>query len=121
MYHRLAIVGVLYGIYDILFYQLGRLENLYNEIFDPRTRQTVGPERVWKESRLEKWWLSYAWDAFMVFVVALLFMGKWTTALLIAVAFVALTIVVHFVTIKILYYSAQRNRNFILGRISKFK
>ncbi|RYH09241.1 hypothetical protein EON65_40320 [archaeon] len=121
LYPRLIIGGILYGLYDILFYQIGRIENLYNEVFDAATRKVVGTERVWKESKLEKWWLAYAWDVLTVVLVVLLFLGKLSTVMTFFVAFAAALMVVHFLTIRLLYMAAETNRNFFLERIAKFK
>lgn len=116
--------STLFGVCDLLYYQLGRAENFYNELFDKATRKVVRPEFICKESRIERWWLTTLWDIITVGLIILLLMGRFMLLFKIIAIYFLLMYVTNALAIYILLHAAKRWTGFFsekYGHLCEFK
>lgn len=105
---HLVYAGPIFALCDIFYHQLGRLENFYNETFDPLTRRLVQPRYYRKESVHEKWWLTKIWDAFCVALLGFVLLGYTRQVGVFLVVFSILLLVVHTLANQLLKFAARR-------------
>lgn len=98
---KLVFANILFGFYDFLFYQIGRLENIFNELFDKRTREAVCAHHLLTESPFELWWLTRVWDGICV-VFVLMAVGGYHSLLKTILFYLAITMVVVHVGVYVL-------------------
>ncbi len=111
------------GLYDLLFYQIGRAENYLYELFDGETRATVPSKYLFSESAFELWWLTRAWNLFCLVLLCLAAVGiiteDYTVFKAITVPLAIVMFIVHISMMVIVKFSFMALTRSFKGAVSK--